>query len=496
MLRRIDALLNNITMYKLVFYELIGLLLAAGFLGAFGLVSVSPLYLAYSAAFIFIIAWAVNKLFAWVFDAPSNPESTYITALILALIISPPHAFMDMAYFALAGWAAAWAAASKYIFAIGKKHLFNPAAFGVAVPALFLLGGAGWWVGTPWMLPFTLAGGFLIVRKLRRMDLVIAFGVAFALTVIAATGGGGLLNLARIVILSTPLIFLATVMLTEPLTTPPTRFYIILYGALVGFLSAPQVHFGSFYLSPELALLAGNLFSYAASPKTKLVLTLTDRVKLADGSYEFVFAAPRRLAFSAGQYLEWTLAHPKADGRGIRRYFTIASAPEDAELRLGVKFSDKASTFKKALFAMKKGGTLVASQLAGDFTLPAAKKQKLAFIAGGIGVTPFASMLRHLLATGEKRDIVVLYANRTMADLAYGDLLGQAERELGIPTIPVFTEQESLTSSLIRSELPDYRERTFYLSGPRSMVIAYSDLLLSMGVPRLHVKEDFFPGFT
>jgi ferredoxin-NADP reductase len=73
--------------------------------------------------------------------------------------------------------------------------------------------------------------------------------------------------------------------------------------------------------------------------------------------------------------------------------------------------------------------------------------------------------------------------------------------------IPVFTSQtpEMLASNefssmvsqhLIMSEIPDYEDRIFYLSGPRSMVEAFSDLLSQIGVPRSHIKKDFFPGFV
>ena len=90
MIKTIDAVLNKITMYRLVLYELIFLLVAAGTLGYFGLLSYNPVSIALSTAFIFCICWITNRIFASSFDAPYNPESTWITALILALIITPP----------------------------------------------------------------------------------------------------------------------------------------------------------------------------------------------------------------------------------------------------------------------------------------------------------------------------------------------------------------------------------------------------------------------
>ena len=79
-------------------------------------------------------------------------------------------------------------------------------------------------------------------------------------------------------------------MITEPLTTPPTRARRIAYGALVGVLFAPAIHLGPIYSTPELALVVGNIFSYAVSPKRKYALALTSKTKIADDTYDFAFA--------------------------------------------------------------------------------------------------------------------------------------------------------------------------------------------------------------
>jgi ferredoxin-NADP reductase len=507
-MQTIDNLLNKITMYKLVVYELLFLLLAAAVLGFFKLVPYDPIYIAYSTVVIFGIAWIVNKVFAYFYEAPSNPESTYITALILALIISPANSFGDLSFFALAGWATAWAIASKYIVAYKQKHIFNPAAFGVAMTALFLNQGATWWIGTLWMLPFVAVGGFMVARKIRRVDTVFWFGVSLVATIFAlGFTQDGVLHVIQQSLLYSPAVFLGTVMLTEPMTTAPTKFLRFWYAILVGFLFAPEVHIGSFYFTPEIALLAGNLFVYAVSTKAKLLLTLKERVELAPNTYEFVFNSKRNLAFVPGQYFEWTLAHNKADSRGIRRYFSIASSPRGKDFRIGVKFYDKGSSFKKKLLSLQPGEGIVAGQLAGDFVLPKDTKKKLVFIAGGIGVTPFASMIRDLLDRQEKRDITFIYSNRTIEDAAYIDLLDRADKELGMRIISVFSTQTpeqqttyrfntTLDQHMILHQIPDYEDRTFFLSGPHGMVTAFTELLRDTGVSKSNIKQDFFPGFA
>src|SRR5579872_3910030 len=183
-MKTIDNILNRITMYWLVLYELIGLLFVACILGFFGILPYVPLYLLFSVAFITGISLIFNKIFAWAYSAPSNPESVYITALILALIITPALSLTDGAFLALAFWASALAMASKYILAINRKHLFNPAAIAVVITALVLNQGAGWWIGTAVMLPFVLFGGFLVTRKIQRFDLVLSAIIAAFVTIL------------------------------------------------------------------------------------------------------------------------------------------------------------------------------------------------------------------------------------------------------------------------------------------------------------------------
>ncbi len=501
----IDDFLNRTTMYRLVLYYVAGLLAVAFIFSFFGLLPFNPAALAFSTVLITVVCAAANWVAAKMFDAATNVESVYITAFILALIITPV-APPDYAGIGFLVFASVWAMASKYLFAIGKRHLFNPAAFGVALSAIAINQSATWWIGgNLWLLPFVLAGGWMVVRKIQREDLVLSFAaVAFA-TIAATSLSGDPFSAILQTILHSSFFFFAFAMLTEPLTTPPNRQLRIAYGAIVGFLFAPNVHIGSFYFSPELALLIGNVFSYAVSPKGRYMLRLKRVEEMAKDVYDFVFAPDRRFSFAPGQYMEWTLPHPHADNRGNRRYFTLASAPTEPEVRLGVKFYPQASSFKRALSSMKTGDTLSVAHLAGGFVLPRDKKKKLVFIAGGIGITPFRSMIHYLLDKKERRDIVVLYSNKTAADIAYEDVLDRAAQEVGVRSLYAVTGEKAsregiysgpIDANLISQQIPDYRDRTFYISGPHAMVEAYEKTLHGIGVSRLRIKSDFFPGFA
>jgi ferredoxin-NADP reductase len=272
-------------------------------------------------------------------------------------------------------------------------------------------------------------------------------------------------------------------------------------------LFAPQIHIGSVYSTPELALLIGNIYSYIVSPKKKLLLTLKQKIRLAPTVYNFVFATDTTMKFTPGQYLEWTLQHEKPDNRGNRRYFTIASSPTEKEIIMGVKFYNPASSYKQSMLGMKTGTKILAGQLSGDFTLPKNPQEKSVFIAGGIGITPFRSMVKYLIDTKQKRDIVLMYSNKISEDVVYKDLFDQAAQQIGLKPLYTLTDTNqippnwkdqtgTIDAAMIAKEVPDYRDRTFYISGPHGMVTAFEQTLSQMGIKKSRIKTDFFPGFV
>jgi ferredoxin-NADP reductase len=182
---------------------------------------------------------------------------------------------------------------------------------------------------------------------------------------------------------------------------------------------------------------------------------------------------------------------------------------------MGIRFYPKGSSFKKELISLKRGDILVASQLAGEFVLPRNKKKKLVFIAGGIGITPFRSMIKYLIDTDgannvsiaggnkvTKRDIILFYSNKRAEDVVYEEVFSEAATKLGIKTIYAITDRDSagytgpINVDMLTSEVPDYEEGYFYISGPHSMVVGFKETLERLGVRKSHIKIDYFPGFA
>jgi ferredoxin-NADP reductase len=501
----IDRLLNTTTMYRLVLYVLIALVLVAALLGGIGLIPFNGFYILASAAFLVAISVLANWLFARTFGAAPNVESVYITALILALVINPDSPAANLGTLA---WAAILATASKYLLAFHRRHVFNPVAIAVVITSYALGRSASWWVDAPALLPFVVSGGFLIVRKIRSFDMVWSFFFVYfaAVLVFDIMLGVDVVTAVRQSVLDSPLVFLAFVMLTEPLTAPPTRPLQMAYGGLVAFLIVPQVHVGSLYFAPELALVIANVFAWLVSAKTNQMVRLIERHPISRDGEEFVFRQERSLRFRPGQYLEWTLPHDHPDDRGDRRFFTITSPPGVDTIAIAVEFSPRPSTFKNRLRTLEPGDTVFAAHLAGDFVLPRDPGQKLAFVAGGIGVTPFVSMVRDLLMREERRDLVLLISNKYETGVTYGDLFEQARKDLGIRTVFTLTGAAEtvptawpgrigrIDEALIREEIPDHAERIFYLCGSQRLVRGITGLLGHLGITGTRIRTDYFPG--
>ena len=488
-IRRVDALLNSLTMYRLLLYGLAALLFLAALLGFAGVLPISGAGIVAVTTVLLISSYASNKLLGRLYQATTNSESYLITALILALILPPSTDPKKLFYIAFAGMIAA---ASKFILSYRHKHIFNPAAVAAVVVSLLGLVSVTWWIGNPTMLPFVVLFGLLIIRKIHRFKMVIAFMLASIamLVLVGLVGGLQTSTLIKNAVISGPLIFMATVMLTEPTTMPSKHYYQILYGLLVGSMYTAQLRFGLLSTSPHMVLLVGNVFAYIVNPKIKSTMRLKEKVQISPRVFDFIFLPDKRFDFIPGQYMEFTLKHTKEDLRGNRRSFTIASSPTEAEIHLGVKFYEPSSSFKHTLQAMQPGDRIDAGQLSGNFLLPADAHKKLVFIAGGVGITPFRSMVKYLTDTKEQRDITLFYNVNKEEELAYAEVF---KAYPGLQYIPVVGAKVS--ARVLSSNVDTNSDCLYYISGPNGLVELYRRMLRHSGVPATHIITDYFSGY-
>ena len=506
----LDALLGRVTMYRLVAICLGVLTLLAFALSFAGVLYYRPADLAATLLVLLAVTYGSNRLYGAMFGVHPHAESGLITAGLLFFLLWPSTEPLELLAIALA---AAAASASKYLIAYRGRHIVNPAAFGVLFVTLLQLSGGVWWVATAPMLPAVAALALVIAYRTRKLPIVGLFvGVAGALMVgFRLLDGDGIGAAIEYAFVMTPVVFFGGFMLTEPLTLPPTRRQQLLLAAGVGVLFAlptlASIDLGFIALTPEVALIIGNVVAFALGQRRGIGLTLTGRRAFGPTTAEFTFIPDAPVRFAPGQYLELTLPHGKADSRGTRRVFSIATADLSGEsVSVGIKIpAEGASTFKRELGDLPIGTHLRATTVSGDFVLPADPTTPLLLVAGGIGITPFLSQLA--LCAHEERDVVLVYGITDPAEIPYRDELAA----FGVPVVlaaPGTPPSSSwslpmpphwrlvdgfLSADVLRTAVPDVRRRAAYVSGPPAMVNALSAALREQGAQR--VRTDAFVGY-
>jgi ferredoxin-NADP reductase len=222
-------------------------------------------------------------------------------------------------------------------------------------------------------------------------------------------------------------------------------------------------------------------------------LTLVEKHQETADVKSFFFQGGTDLKWKAGQYLHYKLPHDQPDDRGIERYFSISSAPFEGRVRLTTRFAKKGSSFKKALDGLPIGSQIETDLPEGDFCVDRVEKP-LVFIAGGIGITPFRSILLDLEKRGELLNIQLLYAN-SVEDVPFRTELDALARLQPSLKIKYYIGNNRLAGDDIRQLAPDLNEFRFYVSGPEPMVESFDKTLKELGVADSNVVNDFFPGY-
>ena len=499
---RLDALLGKVQMYRLVSLALAAIVLVALVESLVGVLGFEPLALLATLATVLVSCVVANRVMALLFRVRPHTESSIITGLLLFFLFFPTTDGQDLLSVALV---AAIAVASKYVLAWRGRHIFNPAAIGAVIITLTGLNASVWWVGTPVLLPAVAIGALLVLYRTRQLPMGLTFIVLATVVVTIVQSSFGLAPPDALVYTlgSTPLVFLAGFMLSEPLTLPPRLWQRLVLAGIVALLFSIPFSVGPLYSSPELALVVGNLLAFLVGQRRGLSLSFERATKLTPSTTEFVFSSKRPVSFRAGQYIELSIPHSGADSSGTRRVFSIASAPSNPhEVRVGVRMGESPSSFKRALASLKPSQPVRANLVAGDFLLPGDASKPVLLVAGGIGITPFISQLEHDAAAGVSRDLVLVYAIRAHEEFAYSEAL----QRLGVRVVLVAPrEPDSLTDSwtyagsgrltgeLIEEQVPDVRERIAFVSGPPRLVGAVRTALRRLKVRR--IVTDAFSGY-
>ncbi len=223
-------------------------------------------------------------------------------------------------------------------------------------------------------------------------------------------------------------------------------------------------------------------------------LNLIQRKPEVPGVESFIFKPTEPLVWKAGQYLHYVLHHEPTDNRGSDRWFTVSSAPYEKNVTITTRrASEKGSSFKEALFGMNVGEEIEISSVEGEFTIEDPSAEYV-FIAGGIGVTPYHSILKEADKNGTKLKVTLIFSNRDDQVPFKAELEGFAKNNPDL-RIHYVTAPDRIDDSRIASIVTDLKKPIFYISGPAPMVFSLSETLEKMGIEKEHIKLDDFPGY-
>jgi ferredoxin-NADP reductase len=232
---------------------------------------------------------------------------------------------------------------------------------------------------------------------------------------------------------------------------------------------------------------------------------LLEREVVAERTMSFRFAKPADWTFRAGQFVDITLLDPpETDGEGNTRGFSISSAPSEAMIQITSRMRDTA--FKRVIRTMPIGTEVRIEGPFGDLRLHNAARPA-AVLTGGIGITPFRSILVETIQNGRFRyPVFVFYANRRPQDAAFLDeLRALAARDPNLTFVPTMSglgatepwqfERGRIDAAMLDRHLDGVTDAIYYLTGPPAMVKALRMLLVDMGVDEDDIRTEEFTGY-
>jgi ferredoxin-NADP reductase len=232
-------------------------------------------------------------------------------------------------------------------------------------------------------------------------------------------------------------------------------------------------------------------------------LTLVAKKTIAKQTIEFQFEKPENFNYLAGQYGGFTLINPPyTDQGGNTRRFSLVSSPDENTLALVTRIQP--SAYKKNLEALNVGDQIKFAGPTGNFILHDDVSVPTIFIAGGIGIAPFYSMIKQVLAQNETREMVLFYGNQQLADTAYyAELCELAKTHANFKLVVTLANPEPewtgevgfITDALVLKHAPKWENSFIYVCGGPRMVGAMQEMLAELGADKTRVMVEDFPGY-
>jgi ferredoxin-NADP reductase len=228
---------------------------------------------------------------------------------------------------------------------------------------------------------------------------------------------------------------------------------------------------------------------------------------VADGTMAFHIAKPIGFEFRAGQAIDLTLLDPpETDASGNIRAFSIVSGPSNDELIVATRIR-KDSAFKRSLSKLQPGTKLNLEGPTGSLTLHKNQAKPAVFLAGGIGITPFMSIIDDAVTQHLPHQIFLFYSNRRPEDAAFlPTLKDYAHRHPRFTFVPTMTHLDQshqpwmgatgyITADLLRRYVNPLQGPIYYIAGPPAMVAAMREMLLAAQVDEDDIRTEEFSGY-
>jgi ferredoxin-NADP reductase len=225
--------------------------------------------------------------------------------------------------------------------------------------------------------------------------------------------------------------------------------------------------------------------------------------EVAKGTLFVTFAVEDYPEYRPGAYF-WVELPNRGhdDDKGLRRHISLVTSPtEDGVVGLATRLRDTA--FKQTLAELEVGDEVVVEEPKGSFLLPEDTTERYVFVAGGIGITVFRSMLRYIRDTEAPYEITLVYSNRDRESAAFLNELEQLERDVpGLRLVLTMTDEDGwagetrrIDAAMLRDHLGTLDRYRYLVAGPPAMTEAVVAELLGAGVPEDRVLADKFSGY-
>lgn len=240
--------------------------------------------------------------------------------------------------------------------------------------------------------------------------------------------------------------------------------------------------------------------------ENEYTVPLIERRLVAEGTMAFHFEKPAQFVFTPGQFVDLTLLRPsETDAAGNTRTFSIASAPDEETVMVATRLRDTA--FKREMQRLPLGTTVRMEGPFGKLMLHADQTRPAVFLSGGIGITPFRSMVVHAAMQRSPQRLVLFYSNRRPEDAAFLDEL-QALQETNprYTFVGTMTEPEKsslvwqgetgyINAAVLSKHLVNVDRPIYYVVGPPGMVGALRTMLKEAHIDDSDVRTETFAGY-